>query len=119
MVQPLQRLTAGKPTVAERNQLVIQYLAVVTPHLAAFATEQAPDHNLCHMLAVLYIESLHDFMVRTPDAETEKQVASLRAALQALLQGKGSYLPEPLLEMIKPEELPEERCVGAWARREA
>ena len=119
VVQHLQRLTAGKPTVAERNQLVIQYLAVVTPHLAAFATEQAPDHNLCHMLAVLYIESLHDFMVRTPDAETEKQVASLRAALQALLQGKGSYLPEPLLEMIKPEGLPEERCVGAWARREA
>ena len=61
VVQHLQRLTAGKPTVAERNQLV----------------------------------------------------------LQALLQGKGSYLPEPLLEMIKPEELPEECCVGAAARREA
>lgn len=118
VVQHLQRLTADKPTVAERNQLVIQYLAVVTPHLAAFATEQSADHNLCHMLAVLYIESLHDLMARAPGAEIAKQIASLRSALQTLLREKGSYLPEPLLEMIKPGELSEERCVGAGGVRD-
>lgn len=65
VVKHLQQLTANKPTVFERNELVLQYLSVVTPHLASFAaTDVALDHNLSHTLAVLYIDSIHDLMKR-------------------------------------------------------
>lgn len=170
VVKHLQQLTANKPTVFERNELVLQYLSVVTPHLASFAaTDVALDHNLSHTLAVLYIDSIHDLMKRecvvknekcecvvksenhdsnpeneecdsvamndnhnsNPEnsthnpnpkmenhsntenspSENEKRIASLRASLQNLLRTNRCYLPDLLLNMIKEDELLEERCV--------
>lgn len=73
VVKHLQQLTANKPTVFERNELVLQYLSVVTPHLASFAaTDVALDHNLSHTLAVLYIDSIHDLMKRECVVKNEK-----------------------------------------------
>lgn len=73
VVKHLQQLTANKPTVFERNELVLQYLSVVTPHLASFAaTDVALDHNLSHTLAVLYIDSIHDLMKRGCVVKNEK-----------------------------------------------
>lgn len=75
VVKHLQQLTASKPTVFERNELVLQYLSVVTPHLASFAaTDVALDHNLSHTLAVLYIDSIHDLMKRECESEERECV---------------------------------------------
>ena len=75
VVKHLQQLTANKPTVFERNELVLQYLSVVTPHLASFAaTDVALDHNLSHTLAVLYIDSIHDLMTRECESEKSDSV---------------------------------------------
>ena len=99
VVKHLQQLTANKPTVFERNELVLQYLSVVTPHLASFAaTDVALDHNLSHTLAVLYIDSIHDLMKRECVVKNEECECVVKSENHDSVATNDTYNPNPKME---------------------
>lgn len=99
VVKHLQQLTANKPTVFERNELVLQYLSVVTPHLASFAaTDVALDHNLSHTLAVLYIDSIHDLMKRECVVKNEECDSNPENENHDSVATNDTYNPNPKME---------------------
>lgn len=116
--QHLRRLTQREATALRRNALPIRYLRVVTPHLA---TPPAPallaeDHNLPHLLALLYIETLTELQNSPPSSASPQDdapavIQQYTAELRALLRQNPAYLPEKLLDALPAGKMLEERCI--------
>ena len=109
IVKHLQHLTEGEPSVYQRNKLALQYLSVVVPHVTPTASQLPADHNLVHLLAVMYIETIKD--LKTHDEVDHALVDDLQQSLHSLLIEQSTYLPEELLKVLPEGDMMEERCV--------